>query len=119
VSDPTGSVARPLRILARSGSVADDRRAILAAAAETGAGLIVVGLPRSLSGAEGPAARGAREEVKALQNEAGIEVTMHDERLTTVIARQSQPRRRRRRREPVDDVAAAVMLQSYLDSPRG
>jgi putative holliday junction resolvase len=118
VSDPTGSVARPYGILERCGQRDADRRAILAAAAEAGAGRIVVGLPRSMSGAEGPAARAAREEVEALQNEAGaIEVTMHDERLTTVIARRSLPKRRRR--EPVDDVAAAVMLQSYLDAADG
>jgi putative Holliday junction resolvase len=102
-------------VLERSGQRAADRRAILSAAVEAGAVQIVVGLPRSMSGAEGPAARAVREEVEALQSEAGtLEVTVHDERLTTVIARRAQPRRRRR--EPVDDIAAAVMLQSYLDS---
>ncbi|MGH7358670.1 MAG: Holliday junction resolvase RuvX, partial [Acidimicrobiia bacterium] len=117
VSDPTGSVARPLRVLERSGPRAADRRAILSAATEVAAGRIVVGLPRSMSGSEGPAARAVREEVEALQSEAGpIEVTVHDERLTTVMARRVQPRRRQRRREPVDDLAAALILQSYLDS---
>jgi putative Holliday junction resolvase len=114
VSDPTGSVARPLRILERSGERAADRRAILSAATEAGVGRIVVGLPRTLSGREGPAARAVREEVEALRSEAGaIEVSVYDERLTTVIARRAHPRRRR---EPVDDVAAALILQSYLDA---
>jgi putative Holliday junction resolvase len=114
VSDPTGSVARPLRILQRSGERAADRRAILSAATEAGAGRIVVGLPRTLSGREGPAARAVREEVEALRSEAGaIEVGVYDERFTTAIARRAQPRRRR---EPVDDVAAALILQSYLDT---
>jgi putative Holliday junction resolvase len=115
VSDPSGSVARPLRILERSGERAADRRAILSAATDAGAGRIVVGLPRTLSGREGPAAQAVREEVEALQSEAGpIEVSVYDERLTTAIARRAQPRRRRR--EPVDDVAAALILQSYLDA---
>jgi len=82
-------------------------------------GLIVVGLPLSLSGRTGPAARAALAEVEMLRAAAGdIEVVVSDERLTTVTAERAlrearMPREARRR--VVDKVAAAVMLQSWLD----
>ena len=122
ISDPGGTVATPRRVLARSGDPAADHRTIVAEAREAGADRIVVGLPLSLSGEAGPAARAVLEEVEAIRAEAGKEmrVETHDERLTTVTAEQSLRGtgvRPRRRRELVDEVAAAVMLQSYLDGP--
>ena len=109
-------------MIERSGDPAADRRKILAHAREAGASRVVVGLPLSLSGDTGPAARAVLEEVAALRALAGEEVTVetHDERLTTVIAEQGMrearvPRRARRR--TVDSAAAAVMLQSYLETP--
>ena len=126
VSDPGGTVATPAGVLARSGDAAADYRTIVAKAREAGADRIVVGLPLSLSGEAGPAARAALEEVDALRAEAGkgMRVETHDERMTTVTADRAlraAGTRRRRRREIVDEVAAAVMLQSYLDGqhPRG
>ena len=122
LSDPTGRVATPHAVIERSGDPAADRRKILAYAREAGASRVVVGLPLSLSGDTGPAARAVLEEVAALRALAGEEVTVetHDERLTTVIAEQGMrearvPRRARRR--TVDSAAAAVMLQSYLETP--
>jgi putative pre-16S rRNA nuclease len=121
LSDPTGRVAIPHAVIERSGDPAVDRRKILADAREAGASRVVVGLPLSLSGDTGPAARAVLEEVDALRALAGEEVTVetHDERLTTVIAEQGMrearvPRRTRRR--TVDSAAAAVMLQSYLEA---
>jgi putative Holliday junction resolvase len=122
LSDPTGTLATPLRVIERAATPGDDHHAILAAAREHGAGRIVVGWPRSLSGREGPAARGARVEFEALRELAegeGVTVTLHDERFTTVVA----TRRRREqgsagKRGPVDAAAAAVMLESYLESAR-
>jgi putative Holliday junction resolvase len=81
---------------------------------------IVVGLPLSLSGAIGPAARAALDEVDELRAAAGddIEVESFDERLTTVTAERSLREARMRRdarRRVVDKVAAAVMLQTYLE----
>ena len=82
----------------------------------------MVGLPLSLSGGSGPAARAALEEVEALRAVAGdIEVTVHDERLTTVTAERALTEaglRREARRRVVDKVAAAVMLQSWLEQAR-
>ncbi len=144
VSDPGGILASPHRVLDRSERRADDHRAILGAASDLGADVIVVGLPRSLSGRLGPAARGVLDEVDALRRSAGREgprVEVHDERFTTVIAhrarraaglrgstdgpggsgRSGRPRRARGAAGPpaaVDDAAAAVMLQSYLDEQR-
>jgi putative Holliday junction resolvase len=125
VSDPTGTLAGPHRVLERSGDPAADRRAIVAAAREVGAERIVVGLPRSLSGRDGPAARAARAEVEALRAEAGADlpVELHDERFSTVSASRALAagpggRTRRGRRTSVDAAAAAIILQSYLESRR-
>jgi len=123
VSDPTGTLAGPHQILDRSGDPAADRRAVVAVARELGATRIVVGLPRSLSGRDGPAARAARAEAEALRGEGGPDliVELHDERFSTVTAQQSvraSGARRKARRRPADAVAAAVILQSYLESRR-
>ena len=82
---------------------------------------IVVGLPLSLSGAKGPAAQAAEAEIEELQAAVGdgIEVVAHDERLTTITAERSLDEARMRRADRaavVDKVAAAVMLQSWLES---
>jgi len=102
-------------------SLADDHHAIVAIAREHDARVIVVGLPRSLSGREGSAAQAVREEVRHLASVAGSEVAVEtiDERLTTVIAQGALHRggvKARDRRAMVDKVAAAVLLQSWLDS---
>ena len=127
-TDPSGVLASPYDTLQRAGDVADDHRAIVAAAREVGADRIVVGLPRSLSGELGAAARSALAEVEALTEVAraeAIEVDTYDERFTTMIAtialRDANPRRnkrRRARREQVDAAAAAVILQSWVDARR-
>jgi putative Holliday junction resolvase len=121
LSDPSGTLATPHAVLERSGDRDADRRAIVAEARAADAATIVVGVPRSLSGREGPAARAALDEVDALRataEPAGIHVDTYDERLTTVIANRQLAAARvrgRARRRVVDEVAAAVMLQSYLD----
>ncbi|MCU1426427.1 MAG: RNAse H-fold protein YqgF [Actinomycetia bacterium] len=120
LSDPTRTVASPLDVLLRARAREDDHRAIVAAAREHEAGMIVVGLPLSLSGQTGPAARGVLEEVDALRAVAGTDITVEvfDERLTTVTAERSLREARmgrEARRRVVDKVAAAVMLQAYID----
>jgi putative Holliday junction resolvase len=122
VSDPTGTLASPHGIVERGDDPDADRRAVVEAARAVDAGQIVVGLPRSLSGREGPSARAARAEAAALAALAGpdLPVEVHDERFSTVTAERLTrgTRGRRARRRPVDDAAAAVMLQSYLESRR-
>jgi putative Holliday junction resolvase len=127
-TDPSGVLASPYDTLARTGDVAVDHRAIVAAAREVGADRIIVGLPRSLSGALGAAARSALAEIEALTELARaeeIEVDTYDERFTTMIAqhalRDANPRRKQRQRaqrEQVDAAAAAVILQSWVDARR-
>jgi putative Holliday junction resolvase len=121
LSDPAGRVATLHAVVDRSGDRTADHRTILAHAREAGASRIVVGLPLSLSGDVGPAARAVLEEVAALQTEASGAVTVetYDERFTTVIAEQGLRAariRKRDRRRAVDPAAATVMLQSYLEA---
>ena len=120
LSDPSRTVASPHDVLRRSGDPVVDRRAIVDRARDSGANVIVVGLPLSLSGRDGPAAKAARKEVEAMRAVSGdIEVVMHDERLTTITAERALNEARMSRdarRKVVDKVAAAVMLQAWLES---
>jgi putative Holliday junction resolvase len=124
LSDPLGVLAGPLAVLERTGDRVADHAAILREAAENEATVIVVGLPLSLAtGQPGPAARATLDEVTELRDRAAaahppVAVETHDERLTTVTAQRSLATggvRARDRRGKVDKVAAAVMLQSWLD----
>jgi putative holliday junction resolvase len=120
LSDPSRTIATPHAVLTRARDRATDHREIITVARDAEADTIVVGLPLSLSGKEGAAARAAREEVAALQAAAGPDITVvvHDERLTTVTAEAALLEAdvgRDERRRVVDKVAAAVMLQSWLE----
>ncbi|MCZ7530922.1 MAG: Holliday junction resolvase RuvX [Acidimicrobiia bacterium] len=124
LSDPEGILATPRRILERVGRTPDkaDHVAIVEAARSFGVKTIVVGLPLSMSGATGPAARAVLDEVDDLRELAGDEfvVETHDERLSSVAADRALARTGSRRSgEPNDDAAAAVILQSWLDVNRG
>ena len=83
--------------------------------------VFVVGLPRRLDGREGPEARRARKFADDLRHKTGVEVVLWDEWLTTREAA-SRLRERgldaKRARSKVDSEAAAILLQSYLDSTR-
>ena len=122
LSDPTRTVASPHSVLTRARTHADDHHAIVELARTNGATTIVVGLPLSLSGGRGPAARAAEHEIDELRTAAGpdVAVVAHDERLTTITAERTLDEagvRRADRTAVVDKVAAAVMLQAWLDSP--
>ena len=130
-SDRSGVLASPLSTIERSGDPEADRAAIVAAARAEDAQVIVVGLHRSLSGREGPAARGARGEAAALaelaklaelaEGAGGIRVELHDERFTTRDAQRALSaagHNTRQQRDHIDAAAAAVMLQAYLDGQR-
>ncbi len=124
LSDPSGVIAGPLVVLERSGDRALDHQAILRLAREHEADRIVVGMPTTLSGEQGPAATAALEEIEALQMLAGdaLEVEAFDERLTTAIAQRALLHgnvKRAQRKQTVDKIAAAVLLQSYLEQQRG
>ncbi len=122
ISDPTGTVARPLQTLVRD-SREQDFAALAALVAEHDVGLVVVGRPLSLDGTEGPQARKIARYAEALAAHLSVELVSWDERFTTVTAeeiirhsRSKKERRRARAAGEIDAVAAAVVLQSYLNS---
>lgn len=121
VSDATGTLASPHLVLQRSGDAATDHRRLAEVVGEVGAERVVVGLPLSLSGGAGPAARAAVEEAASLASVVGVPVETFDERLTTVSAERALREggtRARARRGVIDKAAAAVMLQAWLDGRR-
>ncbi len=121
VSDPSGTLATPHVVLERAAEQGLDHDAVAALVAEVGAERVVVGLPLSLDGSAGPAVRLVRAEVETLAARLTVPVEYHDERFSTVSANRAlvaagvkAPARRRM----VDKVAAAVLLQSWLDQRR-
>jgi putative Holliday junction resolvase len=116
LSDPTGTIASPHSVIdLRS---ADPGSAVRAICEEHDVGLIVVGLPTGLSGTEGPSATAARAFGARISEAAGLPVEYQDERFTTVTAEAALLEggvRRDKRRDVRDKVAAAVILQTYLD----
>lgn len=118
MSDPLGVTAQGLPNLERTRKRDDlDRLAHLAAEKE--AGLILVGNPINMSGAEGRQSGWVREFAEALERRTGIPVKLWDERLTTVeasrVLRQSGMGIEKRA-AAVDRLSAVILLQSYLDS---
>ena len=116
VSDPTGTVARPLpTLLVRSARDAAEQ--VLAAARREGAERVVVGLPWNMDGSGGDSARRARRLGEALRA-AGLAVEYLDERLTSEEAREFLRERGETRpaRERVDQVSALLLLREYLVS---
>ena len=82
-------------------------------------GLILIGMPRNMDGSYGPATEKVRECVAKLKESITVPIRTWDERLTSVqanrIMRQNNVRRDQKK-EKVDSMAAAILLQSYLDS---
>lgn len=121
LSDPDGVLATPLLTLPRDAEHGSDVAALGALVAEHGAVEIVVGLPRTLAGREGPAADAARVFGDALAAAVAVPVVYSDERLTTVVATRqlrSQGVKGRRQRAVVDQAAAVAILQNWLDTRR-
>lgn len=118
LSDSGEVIASPYEVVQRSGDRARDHREIALLVEESEAGLVVVGLPLSLDGSIGPAAAAAQDEAAELAAALTVPVELFDERLTTVTAERalkSQGMKGPARRKVVDKVAAAVMLQAFLD----
>jgi putative Holliday junction resolvase len=122
-SDPSGFLATPVETVRRGKGDLSRIAAILAAeAAEAVVLEVVVGLPRSLSGREGPAAAKVREFAGALARRVSpVPVRLVDERMTTVSAEamlRDQGRKGGKRRAVVDQAAAVLILQHALDTER-
>jgi len=119
VCDSGEVLATPYATIERSGDPDADHRRLAEQVADTGAQIVVVGLPRSLDGSIGPAAQGVLDEIEAIAMAVGVPVETHDERLTTVTAEQELRRAGvtgRHRRAVVDQVAASVILQAWIDA---
>lgn len=119
-SDKTEYLAYPVEVIVEHNrdrlltKVADKAR-------ELKAELVVVGLPKNMDGSEGESARNAREFAEKLSAEIDLEVRLWDERCTTITAHgymNDTNTRGKKRKAVIDEVAAVVILQSFLDSRR-
>ena len=118
VSDELKVIAQPLEYIP-AGPFADFLTRLKDIIREKEVELILIGMPRNMDGSYGPAALRVQEFVAALQDAIAIPIKTLDERLTTVQAQNALIQgnvRRDKRREKVDKTAAAILLQSYLDS---
>ena len=118
VSDPSGMIALPLEFIP-----AEPVNALLSRLKtlihEKEVELILVGMPRSMDGSYGPAAEKVQEFLAVLQEAIAIPIKTWDERLTSTQANRmllQTDMRRKERKQKVDQAAAAILLQSFLDS---
>lgn len=122
VCDSDRTVATPYTTVKRVGDRTVEHGEIEAIVAEVEATAIVVGLPLALDGSEGPAVRKVLSEVKALRKRfdpVGVAVVTHDERHSTTTATRSLQTGgvgTRKGRSVVDQLAASVILQSWIDA---
>jgi len=120
LSDPSGSVATPLKVIATAEALAD-ARVLQRLVDDYEVELIVVGLPLSLDGTEGPQARQTRVVAEKLTRGLALKVDYFDERLSSTQAKRAMTDAGvsdKAKRGSVDMVAASLFLQSYLDARR-
>src|SRR4249919_2688695 len=119
LSDELGMVATPLEFIPAepfSGFLTRLKELIQEKQVE----MILVGMPRNMDGSYGPAALKVQEFVAVLKETIAVPIKLWDERLTSAQANRfliQADVRREKRKEKVDKAAAAILLQSYLDSP--
>ena len=117
ISDELGMLAHPLETIPNDPTFIATLKQIVRAKDVAG---IVVGIPRNMDGSFGPAAEKAKKFVSELKNEfPGMRVVSWDERMTTMEAQRllhAAGRDVKKSRAVIDQVAAQVLLQSYLDS---
>jgi putative holliday junction resolvase len=120
ISDDLGMLAHPLQTIPNDSVFLSRLRQIVL---EKGVSRIVVGIPRNMDGSYGPSAEKAKLFLSQLKTEfAGVQLIAWDERLTTVEAQRllhAAGRDIKKSRPVIDQVAAQVLLQSYLDSVAG
>lgn len=118
VSDSEGLLATPIEVILRQKDARQDYLAVVELVKEWEVNIVVVGMPYSLDGQEGPMAQKTLEEVKSLSDILPVPVVTYDERLTTVTAERSlreQGVSSKEGRKVIDQLAAAVLLQAWLD----
>ena len=119
LSDPLGLTAQPLEVIDRRGG--DPFARVVELVEKHGVQRIVVGKPLRLDGTAGRAVQSTEEFVQELRRRVNIPVEMWDERLSTAEAERimiDNGVSRNRRRKSIDRIAAALILQSYLDAGR-
>ena len=118
ISDPTGAIANPLTVVQHVSKALDAAR-VAAIAAEHGAGLVVVGQSFNEDGQPNLAGRRAARFAEVLREQTNLPVELWDESFSTQEARATRIRMgvsRKRRSGHLDEIAATVILQSYLDA---
>lgn len=117
VSDETKTIAQPLEYIAAE-PIADLLTRLKQLIREKEVDLILIGQPRNMDGSYGPAAQKVETFVAVLKSAIAVPIKMWDERLTSTMANKALIQggvRRDKRKEKVDKMAAAILLQSYLD----
>jgi len=126
-ADPVMRIAMPWLVIAGQDDPEKDAQVILQKIAAVGekVELFVIGLPRNMDDTEGPQAKLTRDFGKILADKSGIGVKFHDERLSSFTAEkmfttslkerlQKRPPKKAKPKKPLDAVAAAVILDSFL-----
>jgi len=118
ISDPSGMIALPLEFIPAE-PFAPFLERLKQLIVEKEVDMILVGMPRNMDGSYGPAAAKVQEFVAVLKETIAIPIKTWDERLTSAQANRMLVQadvRRKDRKEKVDKAAAAILLQSFLDS---
>lgn len=118
MSDELQTIATPLKIVHRTESIRKDIGEIRKLAEENGVDLIVVGLPLMMDGSIGIQAQKVLEFVEQLKRRTRAEIVTWDERLSTSEVERmliSSDQSRSKRKQVIDKLAAAVILQSYME----
>ena len=121
VSDETQTIAQPLEYIPAE-PFADFLVRLKKILAEKQVDLVLLGMPRNMDGSYGPAAQKVETFLGVLKNAITVPTKLWDERLTSTMANRILIQgnvRRGKRKEKVDKMAAAILLQSYLDSRAG
>jgi putative pre-16S rRNA nuclease len=120
VTDADGTSAFPLRTITRSRSFSADVAAIRQTLGSRHIECLVIGLPINMDGSEGPMARHARNFAARIAQTLGVEVKLHDERLSSFEAekRLGGEVKRGKMKSAIDAMAAMVILESYLETER-
>lgn len=122
ISDADGRIAFPLETVPAAPALTASVESVARLAERQGAALVIVGLPLAMDGTPGPAARHCQRFADALAARLAVPVRTWDERFSTRQAERSlieSEVRRERRREVVDQVAASLILQTFLEARAG
>ncbi len=121
LSDAEGRLASPLTTI-NARPVTECLERIVRMVADYAVSELVVGLPLTLRGEVGPQARAVQQFARQLEERLGLPVHLFDERLTTAAADQllrEMGLKPEKRKQQIDQVAAAIILQDFLDQQRG